>query len=187
MTSKIQFRGATSGFVELAAPDAAGSNTLILPSGTGASGDFISTDGNGSLSFAPSVPTNLGTAATASGTDLQFNSGFGSVATAYGVRAWANWRGDISSGGNSQISGSANVTSVTDNGTGDYTINFTNAMPDGNYVVVGNCMEDLGGSRGDHFLTMHRTQLATGSCRVTVINAAGTVLDDDFVWAAIIR
>lgn len=56
MTSKIRFRGATSGFVELAAPDAAGSNTLILPSGTGASGDFLRTDGSGSLSFA--VPTD---------------------------------------------------------------------------------------------------------------------------------
>lgn len=58
MTSKIRFRGATSGFVELAAPDAAGSNTLILPSGTGASGDFLRTDGSGSLSFA--VPTDTG-------------------------------------------------------------------------------------------------------------------------------
>jgi hypothetical protein len=52
MTSKIQFRGSTSGFVELSAPDAAGSNTLILPSGTGGSGDFLRTDGSGSLSFA---------------------------------------------------------------------------------------------------------------------------------------
>jgi hypothetical protein len=58
MTSKIRFRGATSGFVELAAPDAAGSNTLILPSGNGASGDFLRTDGSGSLSFAVPIDTN---------------------------------------------------------------------------------------------------------------------------------
>ena len=59
MTSKIRFRGATSGFVELAAPDAAGSNTLILPSGNGASGDFLRTDGSGSLSFAVPTDTSL--------------------------------------------------------------------------------------------------------------------------------
>jgi hypothetical protein len=34
------------------------------------------------------------------------------------------------------IRGSFNVTSITDNGTGDYTVNFTTAMPDANYSVV---------------------------------------------------
>lgn len=119
--------------------------------------------------------------------NFKFNSGYGSLATAFGVRAWANWRGDISSGGNNQLNGSGNVSSITDNGTGDFTINFTNSMPDTHYVVVGNCMEDLTGNRGDHLFTMHRTQLATGSARISVVNLAGSVIDDDFVWAAIIR
>jgi hypothetical protein len=35
------------------------------------------------------------------------------------------------------IRGSGNVTSITDNGTGDYTVNFTTAMPDANYAVAG--------------------------------------------------
>ncbi len=52
MTSKIRFRGATSGFVELAAPDAAGSNTLVLPTGNGTSGQYLQTDGSGALSWA---------------------------------------------------------------------------------------------------------------------------------------
>lgn len=53
MTSKIRFRGATSGFVELAAPDAAGSNTLILPTGNGTSGQYLQTSGaSGALSWA---------------------------------------------------------------------------------------------------------------------------------------
>jgi len=60
---------------------------------------------------------------------LQFNSGYGSVATAYGCRAWVNFNGT----GTVAIKASGNVTSVTDNGTGDYTVNFTNAMPDTNY------------------------------------------------------
>jgi hypothetical protein len=63
---------------------------------------------------------------------LQFNSGYGSVATAFGCRAWVNFNGT----GTVAIRGSANVTSITDNGVGDYTVNFTNAMPDANYVVT---------------------------------------------------
>jgi hypothetical protein len=52
MTSKIRFRGATSGFVELAAPDAAGSNTLTLPTGNGTAGQYLQTAGSsGELSW----------------------------------------------------------------------------------------------------------------------------------------
>jgi hypothetical protein len=63
---------------------------------------------------------------------LQFNSGYGSVATAYGCRAWVNFNGT----GTVAIRSSGNVSSITDNGTGDYTMNFTNAMPDVNYGVA---------------------------------------------------
>ena len=68
-----------------------------------------------------------------SSANLQFNSGYGSVATAYGCRAWVNFNGT----GTVAIRGSGNVTSITDNGTGDYTVNFTNAMPDANYAWGG--------------------------------------------------
>ena len=50
-------------------------------------------------------------------------------------RAWANWNGTTNTGGFCTIRASFNVTSVADNGTGDYTINFTTAMPDANYAV----------------------------------------------------
>jgi len=65
--------------------------------------------------------------------NFKFNSGYGSVATAYGCRAWVNFNGT----GTPAISASGNVSSITDNGTGDYTVNFTNAMPDANYAVSG--------------------------------------------------
>jgi hypothetical protein len=67
---------------------------------------------------------------------FQFNSGFGSVATAYGCRAWVNFNGTTNVGGFCTIRGSGNVTSVSDGGTGIYTVNFTNAMPDANYSAV---------------------------------------------------
>ena len=65
--------------------------------------------------------------------NLKFNSGFGSVATAYGVRAWVNFNGT----GTVAIRASGNVSSITDNGTGDYTVNFATNMPDANYTFVG--------------------------------------------------
>jgi hypothetical protein len=61
---------------------------------------------------------------------FQFNSGYGSVATAYGCRAWVNFNGT----GTIAIRASGNVSSITDNGVGVYTVNFTTAMPDANYV-----------------------------------------------------
>ncbi len=98
---------------------------------TTTSGLQIAPDNSGSLVF----QTNGTTAALTIDTsqNLQFNSGYGSVATAYGCRAWVNFNGT----GTVAIRASGNVTSITDNGTGDYTVNFTTAMPDANYAWSG--------------------------------------------------
>lgn len=58
----------------------------------------------------------------------------------YFCRAWVNFNGT----GTVAIRESGNVSSLTDNNTGQYTINFTTAMPDANYCVV------LGGARTDN-------------------------------------
>ena len=68
---------------------------------------------------------------TSSG-DLQFNSGFGSVQTAYGVRAWALWNGETNT-----IVDDGNIAGFTDHGTGTYTFTFDNNMPDNKYVITG--------------------------------------------------
>ncbi len=65
--------------------------------------------------------------------NLKFDSGFGSVATAYGCRAWVNFVGT----GTVSINASGNVSSITDNAVGNYTVNFTTAMPDDDYSVNG--------------------------------------------------
>ena len=62
--------------------------------------------------------------------NVAFDSGYGSVANVYGVRAWAQ------NNGGSTVTGSGNISSVTDNGTGDYSFNFATAMPDTNYAAV---------------------------------------------------
>jgi hypothetical protein len=48
------------------------------------------------------------------------------------AKAWVNFDGT----GTVAIRASYNVSSITDNGTGDYTVNFTNALPDANYSSV---------------------------------------------------
>jgi len=74
--------------------------------------------------------------------DFSFNSGYGSAAVAYGCRAWVNFNGT----GTVAIRASGNVSSITDNGTGDYTVNFTTAMPDANYAASAIAQRDVSGS-----------------------------------------
>ena len=105
--------------------------------------------------------------------DLMFNSGYGSVATAYGCRAWVNFNGT----GTVAIRASGNVTSITDNGTGDYTVNFTTSMPDANYSVAGVCV----GSTSNAFSMIcgaGGSTLASGSVRFGVIASSSGSLQD---------
>jgi hypothetical protein len=104
---------------------------------------------------------------------FKFNSGFGSAATAYGCRAWVNFNGT----GTIAIRASANVTSLTDNGTGNYTVNLTTAMPDANYSVVANHDADNYSDAVDARATGTLLQtLAAGSfiLRTYVVGGAGT-------------
>ena len=48
----IRLNGSTSGYTEIDAPAVAGSNTLVLPTGNGSSGQFLRTNGSGALSWA---------------------------------------------------------------------------------------------------------------------------------------
>lgn len=105
--------------------------------------------------------------------DLQMNSGYGSVATAYGCRAWVNFDGT----GTPAIRASGNVSSITDNGTGDYTVNFSNAMPNTNYAVAGVCV----GSTTNAFSMIcgaGGSVLNTGSVRFGIIAASTGTLQD---------
>jgi len=78
-----------------------------------------------------------------SSANFKFNSGYGSVAIAYGCRAWVNFNGT----GTVAIRANGNVSSITDNGIGDYTINFTNALVDSNYSAVFGVQENSGGAQ----------------------------------------
>ena len=66
-------------------------------------------------------------------TDLKTDMNASGNAPLFGVRAWANFNGT----GTPSLNGSGNIASITDNGTGNYTLNFTSTMPNANYAVIG--------------------------------------------------
>ena len=131
------------------------------------------------------TPSDLSTGAPSWDTsgNLQFNSGYGSVATAYGCRAWVNFNGT----GTVAIRASGNVSSITDNGTGDYTVNFTTAMPDANYYV-GGISGTPGASHGviGAPITSAANQ-QTSSIRIVALSLPGAARDDSFINVAIFR
>ena len=78
---------------------------------------------------------------------FKFNSGYGSAATAYGCRAWANFTGV----GSVSIRGSGNVSSIAYTAAGKYTVNLSSALTDANYALaLGIC--GLGNSGGGKLL-----------------------------------
>jgi hypothetical protein len=95
--------------------------------------------------------------------NFAFNSGYGSVATAYGCRAWVNFNGT----GTVSIRTSGNISSITDNGVGNYALNFTVAMPDANYCMTGAAISN-DGFEGRGRVEFHPTVApTTSSCRIT--------------------
>jgi hypothetical protein len=122
--------------------------------------------------------------------NFKFNSGYGSVATAYGCRAWVNFNGT----GTPAIRASGNVTSITDNGTGDYTINFTTAMPDANYAVSIASMRNTNYSPGNFqsfgsplMSTTYGNTYLTGSFKLLTTQGVDTLLDPLSVNVSVFR
>jgi len=143
-----------------------GSNNIVL--GTG--GDTTITN-----NF-----TVSGTGSNSIAGTFQFNSGYGSVATAYGCRAWVNFNGT----GTVAIRASGNVSSITDNGTGDYTVNFTTALADANYALVSTS------GTGGRILSAKDTGTyppTTTTIRLRNTTGGGTDEDPSYAFVAIFR
>ncbi len=113
--------------------------------------------------------------------NLLFNSGYGSVATAYGCRAWVNFNGT----GTVAIRASGNVSSITDGGAGSYIVNFATAMPDTDYAV---CTRAKGTSNivegGGSFSTYSTTSV---QIQTIAISSPPVATDCLFVNVAIFR
>jgi hypothetical protein len=139
-------------------------------------------DGTVRLGVGNSGATTADVASFTSAGLFQFNSGYGSVATAYGCRAWVNFNGTSTVA----IRASGNVSSITDNGTGDYTVNFTTALADANYSAQ--VWAATAGSTGVFIPTQSSTTVPTTSAlRLVTRNGSATANDLDYVQVAIFR
>jgi hypothetical protein len=89
----------------------------------------------------------------------------------YACRAWVNFNGT----GTVAIRASGNVSSITDNGTGDYTVNFTTAMQDANYGVSVSHQYQTSGVFSDTISSIRNVSspLTTTSARVQHYSTSG--------------
>ena len=190
----IVLAGSTSGTTTLTPTAVSGTTTLTLPATTDTlvgktttdtlTNKTLTTPTISSLSSASATALTLQSGGTTGLTidtsqNLAFNSGYGSVATAYGCRAWVNFNGT----GTVAIRGSGNVSSITDNGTGSYTVNFTTSMPDVNYSAIGT-VSDLSAPGGNEAFAMLRGGFATGSCPVDSVQYTSASMDVPYnCWA----
>ena len=119
-----------TGTVTLLAPVTSTNRTLTLPDATDTVAGIAATQ---TLTNKTLTTPNIDSAqfATVSGT-----------APIYPCRAWVNFNGT----GTVAIRASGNVSSITDHGTGEYTVNFSTAMPDANYTTVAQTSSDSGTS-----------------------------------------
>jgi hypothetical protein len=98
------------------------------------------------------------------------------------AKAWVNFNGT----GTVAIRDSFNVSSITDNGTGDYTMNLTNAMANVNYAITGTVGTIGSTGASDLFLgggrqTNYSDVRTTGAARFASTNAAGAAEDGAIV------
>ena len=94
------------------------------------------------------------------------------------VRAWVNFNGQ----GAVAIRANFNVSSITDNGTGQYTVNFSSALSDANYAMGGGSQRGSTGNAGNAaFISFNsgptQPALAAGSARICTFTSDGSLID----------
>ena len=97
--------------------------------------------------------------------------------------AWVNFNGT----GTVAIRAALNVTSITDNGTGDYTANFTAALPDGNYSAPITCGQTANSMTTDIGPLAGAAPTATQLRFGTRNSVTGNATDATYVMVAVFR
>jgi hypothetical protein len=155
----------------------------------------ITINGAGSISGLsagglPDLSVSTADLADAAITAAKLDGAQSGAAPIYGARAWVNFDGT----GVVTIRGSGNVSSITDNGLGDYTANFTTALATANASVSmtsansssGNTNVTVCGLRAPSTAAIGAASLTTTSVRMGVRNSSGNQIDSDYVSVAII-
>lgn len=149
----------------------------IKPTASGATieqngSSILTIDSSGNLT----VPNNLSVTGTSPTPDA-LSTASGS-APSYSARAWVNFNGT----GTVAIRASGNVSSITDLGTGYYTVNFTTAMSDSNYSIVGN-------TNGYDFVTFAAggPSQTTSAFNLFTVDTGTNGVDNAYVFLCVFR
>jgi hypothetical protein len=127
---------------------------------------------NGSFSSTVTVgtPTSSSHATTKSYVDGLVGGG--------GAKVWVNFNGT----GTVSIRADYNVSSITDNGSGNYTLNFSSSLSDANYAVLTTTGTDLGTRQ-----TCVVNSRSSSSTNIYSYNDGGALLDTSYLGVAIFR
>lgn len=173
----VQNRGAGTLTITPTTSTVDGAATLVLPTGTGV---LISSDGTNYF-------TSRGAGVTAA---VQADQETATSTTTYvspgvqqyhpsAAKAWVYFVGT----GTVTINKSYNISSVGDNGVGDYTINFTTAFSDANYCgVIGGY--NTGSSDGSWNAFSSATTPTASLIRMVCFNSSGSAQDQTRAYAA---
>lgn len=112
-------------------------------------------------------------------THEQLSVGGGSVGR---LAAWLNYNGVTNT-----ILASANISSVTDNATGDFTLNFTKALPDANYASVGMGQRTDAGDVALIVSNKQGTAPTASALRLQVFNVSQVLHDPTILSVAVFR
>jgi len=98
------------------------------------------------------------------------------------AKAWVNFNGT----GTVAIRASYNVSSITDNGTGDYTVNFTNALANANYAVAGMSQQGSGDAAPNGVIALpNPATITTTAVRIIVGTPASGLNDREYVMVSV--
>jgi hypothetical protein len=167
-----------------------------VPVANGGTG-LTSTPANGQLNIGNG--TGFTRATITAGSGITVTNGAGSItinntsispittttgsAPYYAGRAWVNFNGT----GTVAIRASGNVSSVNDNGTGNYTVNFTTAMPDANYSAVGTARDPEGENTPMVFTPERDDTYSTTQFQFHTRSGAGSLVDVPTVSVVVFR
>jgi hypothetical protein len=152
---KIQGNASGAGIFTITPPATATDRTVTLPDATGT---LLMTDGSGAslTGISAGADTSLSNL-SATGNDKI-------------CKVWVNFNGT----GTVAINSSFNVSSITDNGTGDYTVNFSTSMANANYSANTTGLSTAVATTGAHHSV---GDLATGSVRIFSLSWGGNMND----------
>jgi hypothetical protein len=186
--SKLALKGALTGAATftIEAPATSTNRTLTLPD---AAGNLVldsatQTLTNKSIDGASNTLTSLPAAQLTGDVAADRITGAlnaSGAAPIYACRAWVNFNGT----GTVAIRASGNVSSITDNGVGDYTVNFTTAMPDANYSTVGTV--DWTDNNSAQFFVRSNVAPTVNGIRVATVRGLSTAYDATICSVTIFR